>query len=255
MHKKMSTAERVNHKELSDNYVLQRSISAYVEASKIIKGKVLEIGTGSGYGIDYLAPYSSEFITVDKFKSDINFSAYSNVQFIQCNVPPLPFNDSIFDFVVSFQVIEHIRDDNTFVKEIHRVLKDGGKFIVTTPNVLTTLTRNPWHIREYKKEELQKLLMKYFNDIEMLGVYGNDKVMRYYEHNKQSVQKLLKWDVFNLQYKLPAWLLQVPYDLLNRWNRRKLMRENPLSKDITVNDFYLAPVNDKALDLFYISTK
>ena len=34
-------------------------------------------------------------------------------------------NDSV-DFVVSFQVIEHIKDDQYFISEIHRVLKPGG---------------------------------------------------------------------------------------------------------------------------------
>lgn len=251
----MSTAERVNHKELSDNYVLQRSISAYLYAAQLVNGKVLEIGTGSGYGIDYIAPHSEEFITLDKFQSDIDFSQYSNVLFVQANVPPIPLEDNTFDFVVSFQVIEHIKDDITFVKEIHRVLKPGGQFIVSTPNIKTTLTRNPWHIREYTKEELHKLLSTFFPSVETLGVYGNDKVMKYYEHNKQSVQKILRWDIFDLQHKLPARLLQIPYDILNRWNRRKLLKENPLTKDITANDFYFDKVSDTALDLFYIAKK
>ncbi|RME19543.1 MAG: class I SAM-dependent methyltransferase [Bacteroidetes bacterium] len=252
----MSTAERVNHKELSDNYVLQRSISAYVSAAKLVNGKVLEIGTGSGYGIDYLAPCVKEFVTIDKFQpSDVDFSKYHNVLFQRCTVPPLPFQDNEFDFVVSFQVIEHIKDDKTFVKEIYRVLKPGGKFIVTTPNILTTLTRNPWHIREYTKEELQKLLANYFSQITMLGVYGNEKVMKYYEHNKKSVQQIMKWDVFDLQHRLPAWMLRIPYDILNRLNRRKLLKENPLTKDITVNDFYIDKADDTALDLFYIAEK
>ncbi|MCX7728050.1 MAG: methyltransferase domain-containing protein [Bacteroidia bacterium] len=251
----MSTAERVNHRELSDNYVLQRSISAYVYAAKHVHGQVLEIGTGSGYGIDYLAPRSERFVTIDKFQSNIDFSAYKNVSFKQCHVPPIPFDDNVFDFVVSFQVIEHIKDDNLFVKEIHRVLKPGGKFLVTTPNILTSLTRNPWHIREYKKEELEKLLQQYFKNIDMYGIYGNDKVMKYYEHNKQNVQKILKWDLLDLQYKLPAWMLRIPYDILNRMNRKKLLKENPLTKDITVNDFYVDKVNDSALDLFYIAQK
>ncbi|GIV27196.1 MAG: hypothetical protein KatS3mg027_1010 [Bacteroidia bacterium] len=251
----MSTAERVNHKELSDNYVLQRSISAYLYAAQLVQGKALEIGTGSGYGIDYIAPHSEEFITLDKFQSDIDFSKYKNVRFVQCTVPPLPFEDNTFDFVVSFQVIEHIEKDDWFVKEIHRVLKSGGKFIVTTPNILTTLTRNPWHVREYTKEQLQELLSRYFSNIEMFGVFGNEKVMKYYEHNKQAVQKLMRWDVFDLQHKLPRWALQIPYDILNRWNRQKLLKENPLTKDITVQDFSLSPVNDSALDLFYIATK
>lgn len=251
----MSTAERVNHLELSDNYVLQRSISAYVKAAQYVSGKVLEIGTGSGYGIEYIAPHTKEFITLDKYKSHLDVSKYPQVKFIQCTVPPIPFDDNTFDYAVSFQVIEHIPNDSLFVKEIHRVLKKGGKFIVSTPNIKTTLTRNPWHIREYTKEELHQLLSKYFSSVEMLGVYGNEKVMKYYEHNKQAVQKILKWDVFNLQYKLPRQLLQIPYDILNRWNRKKLLKENPLTKDITVNDFYFDTVSDSALDLFYIAEK
>ncbi len=251
----MSTAERVNHKELSDNYVLQRSISAYIHAAQYIRGKALEIGTGSGYGIDYLAPKAEEFVTIDKFKSDIDFSKYKNIRFVQCTVPPLPFEDQIFDFVVSFQVIEHIEKDDFFVKEIQRVLKPNGKFIVTTPNILTTLTRNPWHVREYTKEQLYQLLNPYFSKIETFGIFGNEKVMKYYEHNKQAVQKIIRWDVLDLQHKLPRWALQIPYDLLNRWNRRKLLKDNPLTKDITAEDFSLLPVNDSALDLFYIATK
>ena len=251
----MSTAERVNHQEISDNYVLQRSIAAYVQAAQLVQGNVLEIGTGSGYGIDYIAPHCEKFVTIDKFKSTIDFSQYKNVEFIQQKVPPLPFKDNTFDFVVSFQVIEHIKDDHQFVREIHRVLKSKGKCIITTPNILTTLTRNPWHVREYTKEQLHQLFNQYFSNVQMLGVFGNDKVMKYYEHNKQSVQKLLKWDILDLQHRLPRWALQIPYDILNRWNRKKLLRENPLTKDITVNDFFIKSVDDSALDLFCIAEK
>ena len=52
MSKKIQTAERVSQSDVSDNYVYQRSVLAYVEAAKRIHGKVLEIGTGSGYGVD-----------------------------------------------------------------------------------------------------------------------------------------------------------------------------------------------------------
>ena len=60
-------------------------------------------------------------------------------------VPPLDFPDRSFDCVISFQVIEHIKRDAEFVREIHRVLRPGGRFIVTTPNAPMSLTRNPWH--------------------------------------------------------------------------------------------------------------
>ena len=124
------------------------------------------------------------------------------------NVPPLKFDDNSIDFVVTFQVIEHIKDDEKFVQEIHRVLKPGGKLILTTPNILMSLSRNPWHIREYNPTEMNEILKTSFSNINLKGIYGNEKVMRYYDENKKSVENIRKWDVLNLEKILPRWLLR-----------------------------------------------
>jgi 2-polyprenyl-3-methyl-5-hydroxy-6-metoxy-1,4-benzoquinol methylase len=256
MSKKIQTAERVSHQDKSDNYVYQRSVLAYVEAAKLISGKVLEIGTGSGYGIEMLSSSADSFLTIDKFESAAGSKAskeIENVEFRQMTVPPLTgLPDNHFDFVVSFQVIEHIQDDVQFVKEIHRVLKKGGKFIVTTPNKKMSLTRNPWHIREYTIEELKTLLSADFNTVEAKGVFGNDEVMKYYEENKKSVKKITRFDIFNLQYNMPRWMLQIPYDILNRMNRNKLSDKGV---DIKMDDYFVSPAKEGCIDLFYISEK
>ena len=63
---KPQTAERVSHTDASDNYVFQRSLLAYVYAAGRVSGKILEIGTGSGYGIEHVAPAAEHFLTIDK---------------------------------------------------------------------------------------------------------------------------------------------------------------------------------------------
>ena len=154
-----NTAERVSLKDVN-NYVFQRCLKAYYEAKNILKGNVLEIGTGEGYGVQEIAPLVDKLTTIDQYECDVDFAQFNNVEFVKMTVPTLNFPDNTFDFVFSFQVIEHIQDDKEYIKEISRVLKPGGKFICTTPNIVTTLSRNPWHIREYKKDELKEKLQE-----------------------------------------------------------------------------------------------
>ena len=111
------------------------------------------------------------------------------------------------DFVLCFQVIEHIRDDFGTINEIRRVLRPGGKLIITTPNKEMSLTRNPWHLREYTVDEFKGLIGCYFDDYEPLGIYGNGKIMQYYENNRQSVERIMKFDILKLQQHLPRWML------------------------------------------------
>ncbi len=251
---KVTTAERVS-REASDNYVFQRSLLAYYKAAELIEGDVLEIGTGEGYGAEVLAPHATRFITLDKTTPERIYQD-ANVEFIEASVPPIPAANNSFDYVVSFQVIEHIKRDFDFVREVHRVLKPGGKFIVTTPNAPMSLTRNPWHVREYRPEELTNILECHFSHVEPFGVFGNEKVMEYYEKNRRSVQKITRFDVLRLQYLLPRFMLQWPYDLLNRLNRRFLLKKNrDLTTSIAMDDYHVAPVGQGCFDLFYVATK
>jgi SAM-dependent methyltransferase len=227
----IKTAERVS-RDASDNYVFQRSRLAYVEASRMVSGRVLEIGTGTGYGAEIIAPSAECFTTIDKTRSEELGVLPENVEFVEAKVPPLPFADASFDYVVSFQVIEHIAKDKEFVREVHRVLKKGGKFIVSTPNAPMSLTRNPWHVREYRGEELRELLKSEFSEVEMLGVNGNQKIMEYYEANRKGVERITRFDILDLQHRLPRWILQIPYDILNRINRRRLLKSN---QDLTTS--------------------
>ena len=251
---KVATAERVS-REASDNFVFQRSVLAYHYAAEIISGDVLEIGTGTGYGVEILAPKCKRFITVDKFL-DPSVPQVENVEQHQMVVPPIGFESGSFDFVVSFQVIEHIKDDTQFVREVARVLRPGGKFIVSTPNAPMSLTRNPWHIRENTAEELQNLLSISFSTITPAGVVGNQKIMEYYEKNRQGVERITRFDILDLQHRLPRQLLQIPYDILNRINRRRLLKKNTeLTTSIEMTDYSVSSATDQSFDLLFVAEK
>jgi len=243
----------------SDNPIHQRLLKAYHVSLEHIAGKVLEVGVGEGRGVELLAPKASSFVGIDKIGGVIeNLKVkYPDKDFRQMVIPPFSgLADNFFDVVVSFQVIEHIKRDREYLKEIYRVLKPGGKALITTPNIKMSLSRNPWHIREYTAQELNNLTESIFSNVKMLGITGNDKVMAYYEDNKRSVNRMMRWDLFNLQYHLPAFMLKFPYELLNRMNRNKLKASNNgLVSEIHHSDYLLSEDANTSLDLFCIMKK
>ncbi len=252
----VQTAERNSGTEASDNVIHHRHLIAYNEAAKQVSGTVLEIGSGEGYGIRILSPLASSYLAFDKHPTPID-PKFTNVKFYQAHIPPLTdILDNSVDFVVTFQVIEHIKNDRFFLEEIKRVLKPGGTLILTTPNIKMSLTRNPWHVREYDPPRMKSLMLSLFSNTQFLGVYGNEKVIKYHEENRKSVRKFTRWDILNMQYWLPRWMLQIPYDLANRMNRNKLHKSNTgLVAEVTTSDFFLEEVSDLCFDFFCVAVK
>ena len=153
------TTEIASDKIVSDNPIHQRLLKAYIEAKAFIKGQVLEPGCGEGRGIDLLSPLADKYTALDKISSVIKSlkQKFDAVDFHHMFFPPFTdLQSDSFDVVVSFQVIEHIKKDRFFLEEIYRVLRPGGKAIISTPNIKMTLTRNPWHEREYTSQELKE---------------------------------------------------------------------------------------------------
>ncbi len=253
------TTEIASDKLVSDNPIHQRLLKAYIAAQPWISGKLLEVGCGEGRGVDTLLPLADSYLGLDKIQEVIHELKvrFPKVEFQQAVIPPFKgIADNSFDTIVSFQVIEHIPNDRLFLEEIYRVLKPGGKAVISTPNINHTLSRNPWHEREYTPQQLIDLCSSIFDSVEAKGVGGNDKVWAYHDANRKSVQKIMRFDIFDLQHKLPASILKMPYEILNRRNRNKLHQQQGKSVvEITHEDYPIVNDPAKGLDLFYILRK
>ncbi len=256
---KVFTTEITSEQISSDNPIHQRLFKAYIIARDYVHGDVLEVGCGEGRGVSVLLEQAGTFTAVDKLgdvMKDLQMK-FPSAKFISMNIPPFKeLRDNSYDTIVSFQVIEHIEDDVLFLKEIHRVLRPGGVALITTPNRRMSLSRNPWHIREYLPDQLKSLAATIFRKVELKGITGNEKVMDYYEQNKRSVNRITRFDIFNLQYRLPASVLRIPYEILNRWNRNKLQtNDNRLVTNIHHDDYLVVEDPSNALDLLLIVNK
>ncbi|MDD4778690.1 MAG: methyltransferase domain-containing protein [Fermentimonas sp.] len=126
---------------------------------------VLDVACAYGVGTNLLAEHCQTITGVDLSESAIKQARDNikrdNVSFLLGDATALDFiSDNMFDRVVSFDTIEHIEQDRAFIKEIKRVLKPEGLFILGTPRKVGEHVINPYHVREYSYEELEALLLE-----------------------------------------------------------------------------------------------
>jgi len=189
-----------------------RHLAAYNFAKNYVKEKnVLEIGCGTGYGTYFLSKYASNIVGVDISEDVIQYCKMKykkeNLSFKHINGNELPFSNSSFDVCISFQVIEHINSNKVldWLLEIRRILKDNGKFILSTPNKRLRLLplQKPWnpeHKKEYTDKGLSKVLKKVFSSVEIYGLFGTEEI--------QAIEKeRVKQKPLNVYVKHPLYSL------------------------------------------------
>jgi len=129
-----------NARPMSEPYVADRILSFLDGVPK--EASVLDIACGQGYLSEKLFQKGFENIHC----TDINESNFKlnkkqfNFQKVDAN-QKLPYKDQIFDVVISSETIEHLENPQLFLREVYRILKTGGLFILTTPSIEGIISR------------------------------------------------------------------------------------------------------------------
>ena len=85
-----------------------------------------------------------------------------NIQTVKGGLPVLNLNNSSFDGIIASEVLEHVFRRKCFLKEIRRVLRDGGTGVITTPDNCMGPEEEHTHTFKYNNKTLEKLLSKFF---------------------------------------------------------------------------------------------
>ncbi len=106
-----------------------------------LKGNILDVGCASGFFLDVaakndLSTYGVELSSVGVQKAMKNHQNIFNGTLKEAN-----YSDSFFDVVTVFDIIEHVLDPNSTIKEINRITKTGGLIVITTPDIAS------WHAK------------------------------------------------------------------------------------------------------------
>ncbi len=144
----------------------------YLIAREYVAGmRVLDAPCGEGYGSHLLAGKALAVVGTDISTDAVAHAnqryTKDNLTYVAANCTQIPEPDASFDVIISFEMIEHIHEQEEFLSEVARLLKPDGLFIISSPNRLEysdrTGYKNEYHVKELDQGELKALLDPHFS--------------------------------------------------------------------------------------------
>lgn len=168
------TGERIIPKTMKMmNGMLLEHIARYYFALPYINGRVLDIACGTGYGCHLVAKDRkrevTEMIGVDIDEETIKYATHEyhhqKVTYMQGDAldPQLPERLGMFDTILSFETIEHVSDEITFMDHLYQMLKPGGTLVLSSPfgRGRGMPTSEPFHVHQLTPEEFEQLFERF----------------------------------------------------------------------------------------------
>jgi len=103
---------------------------------------ILDLGCGEGLFLSYAVRAGYRAFGADISALALETAKETGVPVVLCDATAVPFGDETFEIVTCFDVLEHLRDPSVALREIGRVLRRGGLFVMSTPN--TTSIGRKW---------------------------------------------------------------------------------------------------------------
>jgi len=128
--------------------------------------RLLDVGCGSAW----LAEHFSDYTGIDGSPDAAAAAAAKGRTIVQGDVDePLPFDDASFDGVVLKDVLEHVAEPVSLVREVHRVLRPGGRVFASSPDAQRWVWDDYTHRRPFTRKGFRLLFADQGFDIETVG--------------------------------------------------------------------------------------
>jgi SAM-dependent methyltransferase len=190
------------------------------ELSVKMTGKLLDYGCGS-------KPYKHMFTVTDYIGVDMINPAYEKQSdkidyFIKDG--EIPFADNYFDSVLCTEVLEHVFNIDEVLTEINRVLKPGGKFLITIPFIWEE-HEMPYDFARYSSLGIEAILQKHKFVVQEHRKIGNS-FETIYQLKVMEVYYWLTHNVSNIFLRKKLGLILIPYYNIKALIINKLFSNN-----------------------------
>jgi SAM-dependent methyltransferase len=143
----------------ADTHDVALSLLRASKPSREIDRQALDLGAGRGELSARMSALGYDVTAVERYVAQFE----AKVRLVDADLDrPFPFEDQSFDVAMAVEILEHLENPRSFLRELWRVLKPGGTAIVSTPNLTSVLSRalfavsgqwdlffnHPWRLRD-----------------------------------------------------------------------------------------------------------
>ncbi len=162
---------------------VQKKVVSYINLRVNIK--ILDVGCGTGDTLVIISKLSTAKLYGLDISKNMLLRARKKLgrkaKLILGDVEKIPFEDNYFDYVLNTEAFHHFPNPNKSLKEINRVLKKDGKFILADLNFYSDFIHwlfkkiEPGHVKIYGENEFKELFIKNYLEIidqKRLGIFA-----------------------------------------------------------------------------------
>lgn len=189
--------------------VRRKILCYFIEKHTRPSSRIFDFGCGSGYLVGELQKMGYDAHGSDFEKEAIDYGVSSGIKNLAVSSGnKLEYPDVSFDLVTSLDVLEHVKDEKPVVAELARILKPGGKMIITVPAyqwLWGVQDEVSHHFRRYSVKSLTNV----FEDFSELKVVRKTYFNTFLFPAIASVRLFSKW--FNIKNR------ESDFDINNRF--------------------------------------